>query len=236
MISKWLRESTLDWFFESHFQREPLVRPDTAADLAPLLTWSTVTKLVEAHADVLVVRDGLLRSDLEPSTIADATRAFQAGYSLVFRGCEEHDAALQDLAGAFNAEIEGEIAVQVFATPARHRSFGWHYDCEDVFIVQTQGAKDYQLRRNSVNPRPTLDAMPNDMQFELETSPVLGCTLIAGDWLYVPRGFWHRAFATEDSLSLSIGVLSPDARGSRPPQHRAWDRARSLPPSGGPRP
>jgi ribosomal protein L16 Arg81 hydroxylase len=67
-------------------------------------------------------------------------------------------------------------------------------------------------------------ARPRDMQFEKET-PVLACTLIPGDWLYIPRGFGHRAHAREHSLSISIGVLSPAARGTA--QRRAWD---SLPP------
>jgi ribosomal protein L16 Arg81 hydroxylase len=89
-------------------------------------------------------------------------------------------------------------------------------DCKDVFIVQTSGSKDYRLRANTVNPRPTIDAMPRDMRFELERTPVIACTLLPGDWLYVPRGFWHVAHARDDSLSLSIGVLTPQARGARP--------------------
>src|SRR5947199_5431507 len=50
-------------------------------------------------------------------------------------------------------------------------------------------------------------------------------SLIPGDWLYVPRGWWHCARATEDSLSLSIGVLTAAARGTRPPRTRAWHRS-----------
>jgi ribosomal protein L16 Arg81 hydroxylase len=58
--------------------------------------------------------------------------------------------------------------------------------------------------------------MPRDMRFQLERTPVIACTLLPGDWLYVPRGYWHVAHAREDSLSLSIGVLTPPARGARP--------------------
>jgi 50S ribosomal protein L16 3-hydroxylase len=227
MIAEWLGSSTLEWFLASHFQRDPLVRPSSAAAAVPLLTWDTVTRLVLAQADALVVRDGILRSDLEPSTVAAAEALLRTGHTLVFRGCEQHDPALRGLAEAFDADLEGEIAVQVFATPAPHGSFGWHYDCEDVFIVQTAGTKEYRLRRNTVNPYPTLDAMPRDMHFERETAPMLACTLIAGDWLYIPRGWWHRAFATVNSLSISIGVLSPAARGSHPSSSRAWQRTTS---------
>jgi ribosomal protein L16 Arg81 hydroxylase len=120
--------------------------------------------------------------------------------------------------------FEGDVSIQVYATPAGYRSFGWHYDCEDVFIVQTSGMKEYLLRRNTVNPAPTIDAMPRDMRLELETSPAIACTLIAGDWLYIPRGWWHVAAAIENSLSISVGVLTPAARGSRRPGQRGVTR------------
>jgi ribosomal protein L16 Arg81 hydroxylase len=68
------------------------------------------------------------------------------------------------------------------------------------------------MRRNTVNPRPRVDAIPRDAHFERETSPVLACTLLPGDWLYVPRGWWHMAYATRDALSLSVGVLGSEAR------------------------
>jgi ribosomal protein L16 Arg81 hydroxylase len=38
------------------------------------------------------------------------------------------------------------------------------------------------------------------------------CTLQAGDWLYVPNGYWHRTKAgPEKSISLSVGILAPSA-------------------------
>ena len=48
--------------------------------------------------------------------------------------------------------------------------------------------------------------MPHDMQFERETTPVIACTLLRGDWLYIPAGWWHVAFARTDSLSISAGA------------------------------
>ena len=41
--------------------------------------------------------------------------------------------------------------------------------------------------------------------------PVVRCTLAAGDWLYLPAGYWHQSEAREESISLSVGVLSPAA-------------------------
>jgi ribosomal protein L16 Arg81 hydroxylase len=219
MLRQWL-EGGVEQFLARDYQRAPLAQPNTASPAVPLLDWDTVRRLLEARVDLVVVRNGQLASGPSPSGYEAAHALFAQGHSLVMRGCEQADAGLRGLAEDFAAELEGDVQVQVYATPAGFRSFGWHYDCEDVFIVQTGGTKQYRLRRNTVNPAPTIDAMPRDMHFERETGPVLATTLIAGDWLYVPRGFWHVADAVADSLSISVGVLSPAARGTGPPAGR----------------
>ena len=229
MIRNWLAPTPLESFLATHFEREPFVQPSTARGAVPLLDWEVVGRLLEARADVMTVRKGRLVPDLVPAHLAAARAVLGDGFSLVIRDCDLHDRGLSELARTFEADIGGEAAVQAFVSPVGSRSFGWHYDCEDVFIAQTAGVKEYQLRRNTVNPAPTLDAMPRDMQYERETSTmVLACTLVAGDWLYVPRGWWHVGQAASDSLSISIGLLSDAARGSAPPRHRAATRP-SLP-------
>ena len=193
---------------------EPASAAASARGAIPFLTWETIERLLDADArpDMLVVRNAKLL-DRDVTSIDDAKALFADGWSLVLRRCERHDAPLQLLASAFGAAMTGEVSIQIYATPAGFQSFGWHYDCEDVFIAQTSGVKRYFLRRNTVNPAPRLDAMPRDMHFERETSPMLETTLIPGDWLHIPRGWWHAAKATEDALSISVGVLSADAAG-----------------------
>jgi ribosomal protein L16 Arg81 hydroxylase len=224
-IADWLgSELSLAGFLREHYQRRPYVRPSTAAAAAALLDWNVVAALVDAGADMLLVRNGRLRREPAPTGSPEARSLFDDGYSLVLRACEEPDRGLRDLAERVASEIDGDVSIQVYATPAGFHSFGWHYDCEDVFIVQAHGVKDYVLRQNTVNPEPTIDAMPKDMHYERETTPRIACTLITGDWLYIPRGWWHAAFARSHSLSISVGVLSPPARGARPPGTRGVRR------------
>ena len=38
------------------------------------------------------------------------------------------------------------------------------------------------------------------------------CDLAAGDWLYIPPGYWHVAqTGAEESISLAVGLMSPAA-------------------------
>jgi ribosomal protein L16 Arg81 hydroxylase len=76
-------------------------------------------------------------------------------------------------------------------------------------ILQSSGAKEYCLRKNTVHPWPVAEAMPKDMGYEKEIMPLLRCTLRAGDWLYIPAGYWHKAQSHDESISLAIGVMSP---------------------------
>lgn len=215
MFRSWLKTKSVEAFFSENFQRLPHSEPGSAKDAVRYLSWDKQAALMTADSrpDMIVSQNGAFLHDSEPRSIEDAQRLFAAGCTFTLRNVERFDEELRALAESFAGELEGEVAVHTFATPLDVRGFGWHYDCEDVFLVQTAGAKQYFLRQNTVNPEPTIDAMPVDMQFEKETSPVIECTLIRGDWLYVPRGWWHTTRALDDSLSISIGVLSPAAGG-----------------------
>lgn len=216
MITRWLDGMPLAQFMADHFQKSPLAKPGAARDALPLLTWDTVARLVSTPPlpDTMVVRNGKLLTNAEPRSLNEAQALFGAGCSIVMRRLERHDEALKTLADAIGEELEGTVSIQSYATPGTFSSFGWHYDCEDVFIVQTSGTKEYLLRANTVNPAPHIDAMPRDMQYEQETSPAIACTLVPGDWLYVPSGWWHVARAIDDALSISVGVLTPRAGGA----------------------
>jgi hypothetical protein len=94
------------------------------------------------------------------------------------------------------------VNIHVFATPAGAPGFSWHYDAEDVFIIQTAGEKEYSLRKNTVNPWPLEETLPADMQYERELMPLMRVLLRAGDLLYIPCGYWHKAEAKKPGLGV----------------------------------
>lgn len=216
MIGEWIGSLTPEEFRKEYFGRSPLANPGSAASAAPYLNWQTVADLLSSpsHADVMIVREGKLLDIPVPRSREQFLGLFGAGCSFVVREAERHDPGLRQVADAFTRDVGGLTTIQVFVTPAQTHGFGWHYDCEDVFIAQTAGVKEYFLRENTINPSPTVDAMPRDMQFENETSQLIACTVAAGDFLYIPRGWWHMGRALEPSLGMSVGVLSEAARGS----------------------
>lgn len=202
-------------FFESNYQRLPYARPDAIADAASLLTWDGLGDMLGSAcvADILVVGDGKLFSRAIARDREELDGLLRVGCSVVVRRAENLDPRLAAIAADLAREMGGVSTVHLFASPEGHHSFGWHYDCEDVFLIQADGQKDMYLRQNTVNPAPTVATMPADMQFEKETTPLQVCTLLPTDCLYIPRGWWHVARCKSPCLTISVGVLSDAARG-----------------------
>jgi ribosomal protein L16 Arg81 hydroxylase len=205
----------LERFLEEHLHRLPFALPDAARGLQSIGTWNELASMLGGpDVDLMVVRNGQRHPESAPADPASAQRLIAEGCTLVIRHAERHNAQISELAKAFAETFRGPVNVHLYATPPECFGFGWHYDAEDVFIFQTAGEKEYWLRKNIVNPWPLEETMPADMRFERELMPLMRVLLRAGDLLYIPCGYWHRAQATassETAISLAVGVMSPSA-------------------------
>lgn len=197
-------------FWSAHYLRAPYLARGGAADLRGLVSDAMIHHLIECTGcDLTAVRDGRVLRAPRMTTREQGAALQEAGYSLVFRHVERHDHPIAVLGGHLVDELPGVLDAHLYLTPAGGSGFGWHYDAEEVFILQTDGSKELLLRANSLHASPLPESMPHDLGFERETSPVVGHRLEAGDWLYIPSGWWHHARAGSASRSVSLGLLVP---------------------------
>src|SRR5262245_116902 len=183
-------------FVEEHYLRLPFSRPGGCEHLVGLCGWDTVERILgQPGVDVLVGRGGRRWDENRAPRPEEVRPLLDEGYTIGIRHAERHDPGLAELADGFRRDFLGAVNVHVYCTPAGRPGFGWHYDAEDVFILQTRGSKEWSLRKNTVNPWPLVETLPADMRHERELMPVLRCTLRAGNWLYIPAGYWHRTEA-----------------------------------------
>jgi ribosomal protein L16 Arg81 hydroxylase len=202
-----LGDLPLTQFVAEYFQRLPYSAAGKAAPLCELGTWDLLTSiLARPAADVLVCRRNEQYAGNLPRSDDAARRLVDEGYTLLVRHAEQHDERLAALAAAFAADFAAPVNIHMYCTPGGQFGFGWHYDAEEVFIVQTTGRKTYSLRKNTVNPWPVEETLPADMRYEREIMPLVRCELAAGDWLYIPSGYWHMGESRETAISLAIGV------------------------------
>jgi ribosomal protein L16 Arg81 hydroxylase len=202
-------------FVEQFFHRLPLSMPQTASSLCSWGTWEVIGEILrDPAADVLVARGGVQYAGGRPTNQETAEALSRDGYTVLVRHAERHHAGLAELARSLCNDFLAPVDIHIYATPPGQHGFGWHFDAEDVFIFQTSGAKRYSLRKNTVHPWPLVEAIPEDMGYSREIMPLLRVSLSAGDWLYIPCGYWHKAEAAaegETAISLAAGVLSPAA-------------------------
>jgi 50S ribosomal protein L16 3-hydroxylase len=194
-------------FVADYYHRLPYSSAGSAAPLCELGTWESLTAILSRDdADVLVCRRNEQAAGTTPRTAEEARVLVADGYTLLVRHAERHDLRLADVAAEFARDFAASVNIHMYCTPGGQYGFGWHYDAEEVFIVQTTGRKQYSLRKNTVNPWPIEETLPTDMRYEREIMPLVRCELAAGDWLYIPSGYWHMGESRETAISLAIGV------------------------------
>ncbi len=212
VIEKLLGPMPPGQFIRDHYTRLPHSVPGGALGLTSFDGWPSVGAILAAPGvDAFLAREGRMDEDPAPPSPEKARESLRRGFTLVIRSAERHDPELARLAAGFAADFKAPVNVHVYATPAGHSGFGWHYDPEDVFVLQTHGVKEYRLRKNTVHPWPVLESMPRDLRLEREVTPSWSCTLSPGDWLYIPTGWWHCARGVEESLTLAVGLMTPSA-------------------------
>jgi hypothetical protein len=228
VLVEWLGPD-LRAFWIEHLRKQPYAAPGRAAGAIPLFTWSTLDRVLAAPGpiDVLTVQSGRLVEGPPPRSAAAVRSLMAEGVSTVLRASERHDSGLAGLASSFAGVLPGEIHLQLYATPGGTHSYGWHYDFEDVFIAQTDGVKDYYFRDNTVARDMVLGDSLDFSAVLSETSTLMSVRLIAGDWLYIPARWWHFVKYEVDSLSISVGVLSPVELGKARHIPEGWRPATS---------
>jgi hypothetical protein len=183
-------------FLEEYLHRLPFAMAGSARGACELGTWDSVGAVwAAAGKDAFAVREGRWYEGELPRDVDGARKLAHEGYTIFVRHAERHHAGLAALAAAFERTFSGPVNIHLFATPAGAPGFSWHYDAEDVFIIQTAGEKEYSLRKNTVNPWPLEETLPADMRYEREQMPLMRVLLRAGDLLYIPCGWWHKAEA-----------------------------------------
>jgi 50S ribosomal protein L16 3-hydroxylase len=214
ILEKLIAPLSLKEFSDQHLFKMPFAAPFAAQDFKNLISWDLLGEILSSgHPDCWLPQQGLLPIDSSLATgrltIKEARAGFEQGRTLLVRHAEKAHPKLKVIADNFHQVFQDPIDIQLYCTPPNQEGFDWHYDSEEVFVIQSVGEKEFRLRRNTINPWPLHFKVPKNMHFEQERpSPEIRCLLKAGDWLYIPSGWWHKAKAQTESCHLSVGVMA----------------------------
>jgi hypothetical protein len=133
------------------------------------------------------------------------------GASLIANEVQTLSPPLHDLAAVLGRTFAATIGANVYCSFGGVQAFATHYDTHDVFAIQTEGEKVWKLYANRAeNPV----SLPDDadlarrMMKEQRGALIQEVHMRPGDVLYLPRGWYHDALATEGaSLHVTFSVM-----------------------------
>jgi quercetin dioxygenase-like cupin family protein len=210
-------------FFRMYFSKKVFYRRSgIAGDPRQILSIADMDDIVHQEGlrsglfrmlgnDVPAIGDQLtsqLEMRREGKTIEDAVDPgriyahFRAGKTLIHGGLNLTRPNLRALAHSMTDRFAAKSEVVAFLTPAGQRG-ATHSDPTDVYVIQLEGTKRWQIW-----PTPQVRRPGDDKDsFDSLPDPVLDLSLQPGDVLYIPHNTPHSASA-EGSVSLHVTVVA----------------------------
>lgn len=206
-------------FLRDYWQKRPLllrnafadfsvpdfVPPITAEDLAGLACENAALSRIVAHepdADKWLLRHGPFPEDMFPGLP-------RHDWTLLVQDVDKWDADVAALLPAFDFLPRWRIDDVMVSFAAPGGSVGAHVDQYDVFLLQAQGHRRWQI---DDRPDPPLH-FRKDVELRLlqRFDPSHDWVLGPGDMLYLPPGVPHHGVAEDACLTYSIGMRAPSA-------------------------
>ena len=228
-------------FLSTYWRRQHLLCRGSSGRFTGLLSWPVFNRMLEHHwRETFRFRLAMEGRDLNPASYVDSggttprvlakalTERLRGGATLAFNGVDELHEPLTRVAESFEAVFESGTHMNAYAGWRSVRGLDVHRDDQDIFILQIDGRKRWQLFGLTLGG---IDADVTDRS-AMAADAAFDEILESGDLLYIPKGCYHLAVPMDEpTLHLTISVKS--APKARPSFSLPWSAtADALPPAG----
>lgn len=191
-------------FLSEYWQKKPLLIRNAFPGFKDFVSFDSLQALAQRD-DVLsrlvTEREGDWSVKQGPLRSSDFRGLKRAHWSLLVQGIDQLLPAGKALLSQFNFIPHARLDDLMISFAPKEGGVGPHFDSYDVFLLQGQGHKRWQVSQqqdHSLIPDAPLRIL---QRFEMEQEWILG----PGDMLYLPPGYAHYGIALNDSLTYSIG-------------------------------
>ncbi|UFN50513.1 cupin domain-containing protein [Roseomonas sp. OT10] len=223
---------TPERFFAEFYDRQPLHIRGGAAKFAQVLSWRGIDRLLDqthiwSSQSLKLVLDGnavppdayctrATGRDGQPVQQPDSRKVrdwVARGTSVVMNDVDSLTPGLAAVSNALEEAGLGKAQANVYISFRSHKAFPAHFDTHDVWAVQVEGEKDWNIWSGRAEWPIAHPAFRNLGQAHHEQAKGAlreKVKVKAGDLLYLPRGWYHDALAEADaSVHVAYGVSPP---------------------------
>ncbi|WP_149538361.1 cupin domain-containing protein [Siccirubricoccus phaeus] len=216
-------------FFAEYHDRQPLHVRGGAAKFASALSWRQINRLLDmthiwsGHSLQLVLDGNKVPPEqyCGRATSRDNDQVWQPepakvkewvarGASLVLNDVDSLTPGLAAISAALEGAGLGKAQANVYISWQSHKAFPAHFDTHDVWAVQVEGEKTWNIWEGRADwpiPHPAFRAMGQAQHEQAKGRLREKVLLKAGDLLYLPRGWYHDALAEAPaSVHVAYGV------------------------------
>ncbi len=223
---------TPERFFAEHYDKAPLHVRGGAAKFAQVLSWRQINRLLDmthiwSGTSLKLVMDSQAVPPEQFCTRAtgrdggsllqpEARRVQEwiaRGASVVMNDVDSLTPGLASVSNALEAAGLGKAQANVYISWQSHKAFHTHYDTHDVWAVQVEGEKAWNIwdgRAEWPIPHPAFRGQPQSHHDQARGKLREKVLMQPGDLLYLPRGWYHDALAEAPaSVHVAYGVHAP---------------------------
>ena len=201
---------TTEQFLEEYWQKQPCLIRQAIPGFIPLVDGDDLAGLAcEEMAESRLIKGTLDAQDWTltngPFNESDFASLPDENWTLLVQDVEKHYAPLQTLMQQFSFIPQWRLDDLMISYAATGGSVGPHVDQYDVFLLQAEGKRRWQIAR-SFEPDLLEDCPLNVLN---QFNPELEWVLEPGDLLYLPPNVAHHGVALEPGMTWSIGSRAP---------------------------
>ncbi|BDG74721.1 cupin domain-containing protein [Roseomonas fluvialis] len=223
---------TPERFLAEHYDRAPLHIQGRPDKFAGVLDWAGINRLLDmthvwtetslklvldsapvppaAYSVKAVSRDGAQVLQPVAAKVQDWVRR---GASVVMNDVDSLTPGLAAVSDALEGAGFGKAQANVYISFQSHKAFHSHYDTHDVWAVQVEGEKTWNIWEGRAEwpiPHPAFRGQKQDHHDQAKGALRGQVHLKKGDILYLPRGWYHDALAeAPNSVHVAYGVHAP---------------------------
>lgn len=207
----WLGGLTAEEFLRDYWQKKPLVVRNAFPDLAALLDPDDLAGLsqeegVEAR---IIIERGKIPWQVLHGPFTDKTfgKLPSTHWTLLVQAVDHYLPELGDYLDYFRFVPNWRVDDIMVSYAPEGGSVGPHYDQYDVFLIQGQGQRRWQLGQHCDDSTPRLPGIRIKVLQNIE--PWFDEVMNPGDLLYLPPGLAHYGVAQNECMTFSVGFRAP---------------------------